>query len=54
MLDFGGAWDWHLPLIKFAYNKSINQAFRWLHMRLCMGGDAGHSFVGMLQEKGNY
>src|SRR5262249_43799655 len=22
MIDFGGQWDWHLPLIEFAYNNS--------------------------------
>src|SRR5262249_41308915 len=24
VIDFGGQWDWHLPLFKFAYNNSYH------------------------------
>ncbi|XP_070056941.1 uncharacterized protein [Nicotiana tomentosiformis] len=51
VIDFEGSWDQFSPLAEFAYNTTINQASRWLHMRPYMGGDVVLQLVGQSRQK---
>ena len=53
ILDLGGRWDGHLPLVEFAYNTVTILVLRWLLMKPCMVVSADLPFVGMKLEKGN-
>ena len=46
VMDFGGQWDLHLPLIEFAYNNSYHASMTWHHMKHCMEGSADRLCVG--------
>ncbi|GJW94336.1 retrovirus-related pol polyprotein from transposon TNT 1-94 [Tanacetum coccineum] len=35
VMDFGGSWDTHLPLIEFSYNNSYHTSIKCAHSRLC-------------------
>nr|GFC97656.1 putative reverse transcriptase domain-containing protein [Tanacetum cinerariifolium] len=37
VMDFGGSWDTHLPLVEFSYNNSTTRALSMHHSRLCTG-----------------
>ncbi|GKB12359.1 putative reverse transcriptase domain-containing protein [Tanacetum coccineum] len=39
VMDFGGSWDTHLPLVEFSYNNSYHRALSVHHSRLCTGGN---------------
>ncbi|GJV01195.1 putative reverse transcriptase domain-containing protein [Tanacetum coccineum] len=40
VMDFGGSWDTHLPLIEVSYNTVTKQAFKCDIRSLCMGENA--------------
>ncbi|KAD2392875.1 hypothetical protein E3N88_39852 [Mikania micrantha] len=42
VIDFGGSWDTHLPLIEFCTTIAIIQAFNVHHSKLYMVGSADH------------
>ncbi|GJZ02415.1 putative reverse transcriptase domain-containing protein [Tanacetum coccineum] len=55
ILDFGGSWDVHLPLVKFSYNNSYHSSvrcalFEALYVRKCRSP----SYVGLRLEKKSY
>ncbi|GJU77035.1 putative reverse transcriptase domain-containing protein [Tanacetum coccineum] len=37
VMDFGGSWDTHLPLVEFSYNNSYHTAFRCPHSEALYG-----------------
>ena len=40
VMDFGGQWDLHLPLIDLHITTVIMQVLKWLPMKHCMEGNA--------------
>lgn len=52
-MDFGGSWESHLPLIKFAYNNSYQASIQIAPFKDYMGGDINHQSVGSRQENPN-
>ena len=51
VMDLGGSWNDHLPLVEFAYNNSYHSNIEMARMKLCMGGSVDPLCVGMRLEK---
>ena len=53
VIEYGGSWDTHLPLVEFAYNNTYHASIDWHHTRCFMGGSVGRLLVGLNQERNN-
>ena len=53
VLDFGGSWDEHLPLIEFAYNNSYHSSIQMARMKPYMEENADLQLDGLEPEKYN-
>ena len=42
VMDFGGQWDLHLPLIEFVFNNSYHVSIEWCYTKQCMRENADH------------
>ena len=42
VMDFGGQWDLHLPLIEFVFNNSYHVSIEWHYTKQCMREYADH------------
>ncbi|KAI3811045.1 hypothetical protein L1987_20761 [Smallanthus sonchifolius] len=47
VIDFGGSWDSHLPLIDFPTTTANTQVLTWHRLKLFMDENVVHRFVGM-------
>ena len=46
VLEFGGSWDDHLPLVEFSYNNSYHASIQWRRTKLFMDASADHHSTG--------
>nr|GEV33266.1 putative reverse transcriptase domain-containing protein [Tanacetum cinerariifolium] len=51
VIDFGGNWDDHLPLVEFAYNNSYHRVLRCHLMRCSMEENVKHRYVEIYANK---
>ena len=51
VLDHKSSWEEPFPLVELPTTTIIRQVYRWHHMRHCMGGHAGHRYVGPRWER---
>ncbi|GKB75738.1 reverse transcriptase domain-containing protein [Tanacetum coccineum] len=54
VLDFGGSWDVHLPLLEFSYNNSYHSSVRCARLRHCMVESVIRQLCGLRLEKKSY
>ena len=54
VLDFGGSWEDHIPLVEFSYNNNFQPSIGMAHMRLFMAGNVDLQFVRMMWVRGNF
>ncbi|KAJ0580735.1 putative nucleotidyltransferase, Ribonuclease H [Helianthus annuus] len=53
VMDLGGNWDTHLPLIEFSYNNSYHTSIKVAHTKHYTDGSADHRCVGRRSETNN-
>jgi hypothetical protein len=53
VIEYGGSWDVHLPLIEFSYNNSYHASIKARRLRHSTGGNVGRQFVGSKLVKDN-
>nr|GFA03465.1 hypothetical protein [Tanacetum cinerariifolium]GFA03475.1 hypothetical protein [Tanacetum cinerariifolium] len=54
VLDFGGSWDVHLPLVEFSYNNSHHSSVRCASFEAVYGSKCRSPIIGLRLEKKSY